>query len=166
MVIVTITTDIPAIETVAPEEYLVDFLNTVDLDLGTDVLDEPAEYIAWARERGVAAGDLADARRVRDALRAVTAGSTCDLPEVSLSARITPEGVTLTGDTAATSAVAIATGLTSVGRFSRVKLCLREDCGWAFYDRSRNGSRTWCSMEVCGNRVKAKTFREKGIAAD
>ena len=91
-------------------------------------------------------------------------GATCDLPEVQLNARVTPNGVILAGDTAPRSAVAIATNLTSLGRFARIKLCPCPGCGWAFYDRSRNRSRTWCSMEVCGNRVKARTFREKGAA--
>ena len=36
---------------------------------------------------------------------------------------------------------------------SRMKIC--GSCGWLFLDRSRNRSRTWCDMAVCGNRVKA-----------
>ena len=43
----------------------------------------------------------------------------------------------------------------------RVKLCFAHDCAWAFYDRSRNGSRTWCEMGVCGNRAKARTYRAR-----
>lgn len=35
----------------------------------------------------------------------------------------------------------------------RVKIC--GHCGWLFLDRSRNRSRTWCDMAVCGNRSKA-----------
>ena len=35
----------------------------------------------------------------------------------------------------------------------RIKIC--GNCGWLFIDRSRNRSRTWCDMTVCGNRVKA-----------
>ncbi len=35
----------------------------------------------------------------------------------------------------------------------RMKIC--GSCGWLFIDRSRNRSRTWCDMAVCGNRVKA-----------
>jgi predicted RNA-binding Zn ribbon-like protein len=166
MVIVTTSTDIPATVATAPEEYLVAFLNTIDIDFGTDLLDTPDEYIAWARQRGVEPGDLQDARRIRDALRAVTSGATCDLPQVPLIARMTPQGITLEGTTAASAAVAVAINLTSTGRFGRVKLCGSAECAWAFYDRSRNVSRTWCTMAVCGNRVKAKTFREKGVAGD
>ncbi|MFB9951168.1 CGNR zinc finger domain-containing protein [Rhizobium puerariae] len=36
---------------------------------------------------------------------------------------------------------------------ARLKIC--GNCGWLFVDRSRNRSRTWCDMSVCGNRVKA-----------
>lgn len=36
---------------------------------------------------------------------------------------------------------------------SRLKIC--GNCGWLFIDRSKNRSRTWCDMTVCGNRVKA-----------
>lgn len=36
---------------------------------------------------------------------------------------------------------------------ARLKIC--GNCGWLFIDRSRNRSRTWCDMAVCGNRVKA-----------
>jgi predicted RNA-binding Zn ribbon-like protein len=32
---------------------------------------------------------------------------------------------------------------------------------WAFYDRSKNRSGHWCSMRVCGNRAKARQFRER-----
>lgn len=35
----------------------------------------------------------------------------------------------------------------------RMKIC--GHCGWLFLDRSKNRSRAWCDMTVCGNRVKA-----------
>jgi predicted RNA-binding Zn ribbon-like protein len=40
------------------------------------------------------------------------------------------------------------------------------DCGWLFYDTSRNGSRRWCSMEGCGSRVKMRRHyaRHRGRA--
>lgn len=37
---------------------------------------------------------------------------------------------------------------------SRIRICA--NCGWLFLDASRNGSRLWCDMTVCGNRQKAK----------
>jgi predicted RNA-binding Zn ribbon-like protein len=43
----------------------------------------------------------------------------------------------------------------------RVKICPADDCRWAFHDNSRNGSRQWCSMAVCGNRAKARAHRAR-----
>lgn len=43
----------------------------------------------------------------------------------------------------------------------RVKLCRAHDCGWLFVDSSRNRSRRWCDMSDCGNRAKARRFRER-----
>jgi predicted RNA-binding Zn ribbon-like protein len=44
-------------------------------------------------------------------------------------------------------------------RLHRVKQCA--ECRWMFMDRSRNASRRWCSMTVCGNRVKARRYHER-----
>ena len=51
--------------------------------------------------------------------------------------------------------------LADAGDWPRVKLCAAETCRWAFVDESRNRSRAWCSMEVCGNRAKARSFRSR-----
>ena len=45
--------------------------------------------------------------------------------------------------------------------WKRLKTCRDEHCRVAFYDKSRNRSRAWCSMEVCGNREKARSFRQR-----
>ena len=45
----------------------------------------------------------------------------------------------------------------AAGDPARVKQCPgADDCGWLFYDTSRNGTRRWCSMEGCGSRVKMR----------
>jgi len=41
----------------------------------------------------------------------------------------------------------------------RLKIC--PNCQWLFLDRSRNRSRTWCDMTVCGNRVKASRHYQR-----
>ena len=47
---------------------------------------------------------------------------------------------------------------------ARLKIC--GNCGWLFIDRSKNRSRTWCDMSVCGNRVKAnRHYRRKKMEA-
>jgi predicted RNA-binding Zn ribbon-like protein len=41
----------------------------------------------------------------------------------------------------------------------RVKQCPGTgECGWLFYDDSRNGRRRWCSMEGCGSKVKMRHY--------
>ena len=47
------------------------------------------------------------------------------------------------------------------GSFERLKQCPQPDCGWLFYDRSKNNSRRWCDMAVCGNRMKAQRHRSR-----
>ena len=42
------------------------------------------------------------------------------------------------------------------GPLDRLRRCEAEPCDWIFLDTSRNGSRRWCDMAVCGNREKAK----------
>lgn len=40
---------------------------------------------------------------------------------------------------------------------ARIKACPPDEgCGWLFYDDSKNGSRRWCSMRVCGSRAKMR----------
>jgi predicted RNA-binding Zn ribbon-like protein len=47
------------------------------------------------------------------------------------------------------------------GDWQRIKLCAAPDCHWAFYDTSRSGRGRWCSMDICGNRHKTRTYRER-----
>ena len=47
------------------------------------------------------------------------------------------------------------------GRWSRLKACRGEHCGWAFYDDSRNQSSNWCAMSLCGARAKAREYRRR-----
>jgi predicted RNA-binding Zn ribbon-like protein len=48
--------------------------------------------------------------------------------------------------------------LLSRADLKRVKQCsgANQDCGWLFYDTSRNHTRRWCSMEGCGSRMKMR----------
>lgn len=49
-----------------------------------------------------------------------------------------------------------ATGLLTSGDLDRLKLCA--GCYWVFLDTSRNRSRRWCSMEVCGTDEKMRRY--------
>jgi len=42
------------------------------------------------------------------------------------------------------------------GDFHRIRECGGRECGWLFYDTSKNNRRRWCEMEVCGNRAKQR----------
>jgi predicted RNA-binding Zn ribbon-like protein len=44
---------------------------------------------------------------------------------------------------------------------ARIHICAAMGCGWVFLDLSKNGTRRWCSMELCGNREKAARFKAK-----
>jgi predicted RNA-binding Zn ribbon-like protein len=44
---------------------------------------------------------------------------------------------------------------------ARIKTCRARDCGWKFVDQSRNGSRRWCDMAVCGNLAKTRQYRAR-----
>ncbi len=46
----------------------------------------------------------------------------------------------------------------------RVRQCRGDSCGWLFYDVSKNNSRRWCEMEVCGNRAKQRRFAQRARA--
>ncbi|HEX7981326.1 MAG TPA: ABATE domain-containing protein [Gemmatimonadaceae bacterium] len=39
---------------------------------------------------------------------------------------------------------------------ARIRECGGDDCGWLYVDRSRNGLRRWCEMEVCGTKEKSR----------
>jgi predicted RNA-binding Zn ribbon-like protein len=43
----------------------------------------------------------------------------------------------------------------------RIKTCPAHDCGWKFVDRSKNRSRRWCDMAVCGNLTKTRRYRAR-----
>lgn len=51
------------------------------------------------------------------------------------------------------------------GTWPRLKIWKNDSCAVAFYDASKNQSRCWCSMAVCGNRMKARAYRDRHATA-
>jgi len=53
--------------------------------------------------------------------------------------------------------------LTSPDR-SHIRECGDQSCRWLFLDTTKNHSRRWCSMDICGSRSKARRYyaRQKG----
>lgn len=44
---------------------------------------------------------------------------------------------------------------------SRLRACGTETCRWLFLDTSKNHTRRWCDMKICGNRMKARRFQAR-----
>jgi predicted RNA-binding Zn ribbon-like protein len=55
------------------------------------------------------------------------------------------------------SAVALLTS----SAMEHVHACASERCRWLFLDTSKNHSRRWCDMTICGNRMKARRFHAR-----
>ncbi|RLK60599.1 CGNR zinc finger domain-containing protein [Actinokineospora cianjurensis] len=148
----------------ADAALVLDFLNTVDFDLHTDVLDDPAGWQGWLATRALA--DDQHARATRDGIRAaIGCRAAPPAPPATVHIQLVAGIPTLVACTATGAVLAAATRLAVLGEWDRVKICPADDCRWAFFDRSRNRSRTWCSMRVCGNREKARTWRERAKLA-
>jgi predicted RNA-binding Zn ribbon-like protein len=52
-----------------------------------------------------------------------------------------------------------ASGLMLSEDVHRVRACDNPECRWLFLDTSKNHTRRWCDMKVCGNRMKARRFK-------
>jgi predicted RNA-binding Zn ribbon-like protein len=55
------------------------------------------------------------------------------------------------------SAIALLTS----SAMEHVHACASERCRWLFLDASKNHSRRWCDMTICGNRMKARRFHAR-----
>jgi len=182
--------DAPANPSAAPGqlELVRAFVNTLDIEAATDVLATPGDARRWLAERGVRVRRLGETEHrslveVREAIRdAVRAGGDAEEGEAparleSLAAKH-PLTVRLTGSGAVPLApvesgvggfiggifAIVATSLVD-GSWFRLKSCPNDRCRWLFYDHSRNRSRTWCSMDLCGSRAKMRTYRARRRAA-
>src|ERR1700742_3161231 len=155
-------------------ELVVAFLNTVDVEQDLDVLDDPVRWHEWVvRQRlspppgGEPPDGIREVRAVRDALRAAVLsgavpgsgglGGTGGPVRVELHRGVP----TLVAADPVGAVLAASARLAVLGEWDRVKICPADDCRCAFFDHSRNRSRTWCSMRVCGNRTKARNWRER-----
>ena len=170
--------------TTAPRhaEIIRAFVNTRDLEDGTEALADGAALTAWLGEQGLRPpgavagdGDAELARDLREALRDLLTARHDDAVEPAAQRRLDalaadlPLRVDFSGEPpvlaplrAGLAAVLAAVGQAAAdGSWSRLKVCPADDCRWAFYDTSRNRSRTWCSMQVCGNRTKTRAYRAR-----
>jgi len=165
------------------------FVNTLDLEEGTDVLADPESARDWlvgARLLDPAArpgaSELELAREVRESLRRLlrredhhvggAEDALASLREVAAAHRarlMVREGGAIElenarcedlGD-ALFDILLIVHGAQEDGSWERLKVCANPECEWAFFDRSRNQQGSWCDMAVCGNRLKNRQLRAR-----
>ncbi len=170
-----------------PLEHVRSFVNTFELE-GHEELASGAALARWLLDHelgGVrlraSSEDLQRARELREAMRAILLahGEASPSPpgawemldrtarRARLELRFAPDGAaTLEPQAAGVDGalgrlLAIVHGAIDQGTWPRLKACRQHTCQWAFYDHSKNKSGTWCRMEVCGNRVKARAYRSR-----
>ena len=156
-------------------EPALDFVNTEIVRDGepTDLLTDAAALERWLHEAGfgrvrATPAMLKDAKRLRAALRKIVAGEGRSLGvlneelrrgEGALMVRTSDAGYALTfephqKDPRFLLARAAAEFLASADP-SRIRRCGGTNCVLFFYDTTKSGTRRWCSMAGCGNRMKA-----------
>jgi predicted RNA-binding Zn ribbon-like protein len=173
----------------APDEldHIRQFVNTLDLESLEDELAEPEAAAAWLTGRGLlpegeplTPADVRQAQSMREAIRKLLLahnGAPLDAAAVDavnnaaksaeLVVRFEDDGhaalvpVRPGIDGALGQLIAIVYRSISEGTWERLKACPEDRCEWAFYDWSKNRSATWCDMSVCGNRAKARAYRQR-----
>lgn len=144
-------------------------MNTRSVDSGADRL---------ADEFGLGGEALAEARELREALRAACLAHAGQ--DMAPAARDTltrllsrapllvafdeAGGATLAPADPAPLASRVAAAVAAAvadGTWQRLKACEADDCLWAYYDRSPAGRSRWCTMAVCGSRAKMRAYRAR-----
>jgi predicted RNA-binding Zn ribbon-like protein len=60
-----------------------------------------------------------------------------------------------------TPVVKSAVDLLTSADLDRVRTCAADTCEWLFLDTTKNRTRRWCDMKICGNREKVRRFRTR-----
>jgi predicted RNA-binding Zn ribbon-like protein len=173
-------------------ELLQRFVNSYNHDLPADWdrLGTAGRAAVWLHDKGLAgprdAVSDADAERLRalrESLRALAVANHGGRPppdavavlraaaaKAPLRIACGDDGrVLLEGEAdGVDGAVAILLGIVHeaqlTGQWARVKGC--RQCGYMFYDRSKNRSAAWCAMAICGNRTKNRAYKRRRRSAD
>lgn len=169
---------------------LADLVNTNDIEDARDRLSSVDELRTWLIERDLVdegarlnTADVARTRRFREALREAgeanaghrSADGAAQLDEIAAGLplrlrftghpRLEPVRNEAAGRRGVDAALATMLGWVYAAMLDRTwprfKACRNDECRWAFYDTSRNRSGQWCSMAVCGNRMKGRAFRRR-----
>jgi predicted RNA-binding Zn ribbon-like protein len=162
-------------DTAADEGFLLALLNSTPVVDGapTDLLADPAPARAWLARAG-GPGTEAELRhvlRVRQALQAVVRGEQPPgvlapfLAGVTRVPALTDGQVTWTLSVPperelAARAVLAWDDLAKHGP-GRLRPCANDECRLFLIDRSKANAARWCSMAVCGNRMKARRYYQR-----
>jgi predicted RNA-binding Zn ribbon-like protein len=163
-------------------ELVRSFVNTLDIEAETDELASARQAAEWLSAHGwparVRPKDLTELVALREALRDLASGRRTHVerdaatavdaiaarhPLVVRVANAMPlQPSTPTGTAAFVErTLALVATARIDGSWERLKACVNDRCRWLFYDYSRNRSRTWCSMDVCGSRAKMREYRRR-----
>jgi predicted RNA-binding Zn ribbon-like protein len=159
-----------------PLAFIRDFVNTLDRETGVDGL------VPWLHTQGASRPrrrEVVEAARVREAMRMLLLGHNGAVVDVAAAERVLDRAARRSGlhvrfrgsarfeptrrgvdGVIGRILGAVATAATE-GTWARLKACRAPDCAWAFVDSTRNHSRRWCSMAVCGNRAKGRAYRAR-----
>ncbi|WP_420108140.1 CGNR zinc finger domain-containing protein, partial [Mycolicibacter arupensis] len=154
----------------ADEALLLDLLNSTPVIEGVphDELDEPATAQAWlaAHDMALTGEALQELIDVRDALQAVVRGDLAPqalqpfLTGVGLSPVMSDDGIVWTlsarESSPALARVILAWDALRISSPGRLRPCANTDCRLFLIDRSKPNTARWCSMAICGNRMKAR----------
>jgi predicted RNA-binding Zn ribbon-like protein len=160
------------------------FENTIELPDGPDQLDLPERAATWCRRHGLPAissgPELERLREFREAVRNVLYANNGEaeseraweglrrfLGSARLALRLDRDcGLGLEpaeagSDATIASLLAIVYDALLAGTWPRLRACRKGTCRFAYYDHTKNGSRSWCSMATCGNQAKAQRRRDR-----
>jgi predicted RNA-binding Zn ribbon-like protein len=145
--------------TVDWQAVLLDLLNTTPVIDGqvVDRLDG-----RWLRQHGAPQDGLQAARSLRDDLQQVvrTEVDASVLSRYLTDVRQVPDigadGLAWSLEADWTAHVVLAWGELERAMPGRLRPCANDACRLFLIDRSRAGTARWCSMGVCGNRMKAR----------
>jgi predicted RNA-binding Zn ribbon-like protein len=140
------------------------------------LLDQEERFTEADRER---AARLVDALRSLVGLndgRTLSEGDARTIDEVGLAAGLHPHFHAVGSPTleprgggvagAFGRLVAIAFVALYDGKWAHLRQCANDDCRAVFFDRSKNHSGRWCSMQSCGNRAKVRAWRDRQRATE
>jgi hypothetical protein len=163
------------IDMAADEVFLLELLNSTPIVDGVrrDELDTAQAGRSWLRQRGHRGpvGELEAVRTARAALQAVVsqqqpASSLSPLLDgVSYRPSVSGEGLQWRLDAPADRGAAVRAVLAwdtlRRTRPGRLRACENSECALFLIDRSKPNKARWCSMAVCGNRMKARRHYER-----